>query len=89
MLRDTGIVRHFDRLGRVVVPVETRRMLGFEERDPVEIYINLEDGSVVLKRYAPGCVFCGAGERLLKFRGQLVCRECLQKVCATDDPDVC
>lgn len=47
----TGIVRRIDDLGRIVLPKELRRSLGFEEGTPLEIY-KTEDG-VLLKRYDP------------------------------------
>jgi transcriptional pleiotropic regulator of transition state genes len=34
---NSGIVRAFDSLGRIVVPVEWRRALGLEEGIPAEI----------------------------------------------------
>lgn len=50
-MKSTGIVRKVDELGRVVIPVELRRGLGVEEKDPLEIYI---DGDrIILQKYQP------------------------------------
>ena len=38
-MKSTGIVRRIDELGRVVLPIELRRTLNLEVRDPVEIFI--------------------------------------------------
>lgn len=50
-MKSTGIVRKVDDLGRIVIPMELRRTLGIEERDPLEIFV---DGSqIILKKYQP------------------------------------
>lgn len=48
-MKSTGIVRKVDELGRVVIPVELRRILGIEERDSLEIY--MDGDKVILKKY--------------------------------------
>ena len=56
-MKNTGIVRQLDELGRVVLPKELRKTLNLNQRDPMEIFI---DGvSVILKKYEPACIFCG------------------------------
>ncbi len=47
-MRATGIVRHLDDLGRVVIPKEIRRSLGIKEGDGLEMFIS-EDGELVLR----------------------------------------
>lgn len=39
-MKNTGIIRRIDDLGRVVVPKEIRRTLGIREGDPLEVYID-------------------------------------------------
>lgn len=48
-MKSTGIVRKVDELGRVVIPIELRRVLGIEEKDPVEIYV--DGDKIILKKY--------------------------------------
>ena len=50
-MKSTGIIRRIDDLGRIVIPKETRRMLGIREGDPLEMYI--EDGAIVYRKYHP------------------------------------
>lgn len=50
-MKSTGMVRQVDQLGRVVIPIELRRNLGIEERDPLEIFVDGEN--IVLKKYKP------------------------------------
>ena len=37
-MKNTGIVRRLDELGRITLPIELRRTLGVDERDPLEIF---------------------------------------------------
>ena len=48
-MKAIGIVRRVDNLGRVVVPKELRRSLGWDEDTPLEIFTI--DGGVVFKKY--------------------------------------
>lgn len=77
-MKATGIVRKVDELGRVVLPIELRRTLGIEVRDPLEIYVAGE--SIILKPYKPACIFCGDTENLIEYQGRKVCRRCIEKV---------
>ena len=38
-MKSTGIIRKVDELGRIVLPIELRRMLEIEEHDPLEIAV--------------------------------------------------
>lgn len=73
-MKATGIVRKVDELGRVVIPIELRRTMGIDEKDPLEIYFEKE--KIILKKYEPACVFCGNAADSQHYRGKLVCRNC-------------
>ena len=78
-MKSTGIVRRIDDLGRVVLPVELRRTLNLEVRDPVEIFI--DGDAIVLRKYDAACLFCGAPRDLLSsYRGKQICRSCLRQL---------
>lgn len=48
-MKSTGIIRNIDPLGRIVVPMELRRTLGIQEKDPMEIFVDGE--SIILQKY--------------------------------------
>lgn len=50
-MRETGIVRRIDDLGRVVIPKEIRKTLRIREGDPLEIYTDKDE--LVFKKYSP------------------------------------
>ena len=39
-MKSTGIVRKLDELGRITLPIELRRNLNVNERDPLEIFVD-------------------------------------------------
>jgi AbrB family transcriptional regulator, transcriptional pleiotropic regulator of transition state genes len=48
-MKSTGIVRKVDELGRIVLPIELRRVLGIDKKDPVEVFI--DGDKVILKKF--------------------------------------
>ena len=75
-MRDTGIVRKIDVLGRIVIAKELRDKLELPSGTPMEIYI--EGGSIILKKYKRGCTFCGEVEidKMINFKGEDICEQC-------------
>ncbi len=82
-MKTSGIVRRVDELGRVVLPVELRRNLDIEERDPLEI--TLEGDRIVLRKYQQTCIFCSTEEELIDYHGKRVCRSCIESLKALDE----
>lgn len=74
-MKSAGIVRKVDELGRVVIPKETRKLLFIKEGDSLEIFQDEKD--IILKRYSPGCTFCGNMDLLTKFKGIDICGDCI------------
>ncbi|MBC9785626.1 AbrB/MazE/SpoVT family DNA-binding domain-containing protein [Heliobacterium chlorum] len=77
-MKSTGIVRKVDELGRVVIPMELRRVMGIGDKDGLEIYV--EDEKIILKKYEPACVFCGSANDVQNYRGKVVCKECAESM---------
>ena len=75
-MKATGIVRKIDELGRIVLPVETRKILDINTKDPVEIY--MDNDSIVLRKYQPACMFCGSADETVRYKGKLICKECVE-----------
>ncbi len=77
-MKSTGIIRKLDELGRVVIPKEIRKKLDIEEKDPIEIYV--DGNSIVLKKSVSGCIFCNNTKDLCSYKGNLVCKSCIEKL---------
>jgi AbrB family transcriptional regulator, transcriptional pleiotropic regulator of transition state genes len=76
----TGIIRHLDELGRIVIPIEIRKRFGLTERDALEI--SVKNQTILLSRPKSACVFCGATRSVVDYKGQGVCRSCLSELTA-------
>ncbi len=77
-MKSTGIVRKVDELGRIVLPIELRRTLDIAEKDALEIYV--DDGTIILRKYEPSCIFCGASCDVITFKGKNICPKCLEEL---------
>jgi len=77
-MKSTGIIRKVDDLGRIVLPIELRRVLDISERDELEIY--MENDRIILQKFEPACLFCGSSRSLISYRGKNVCQECVRKL---------
>lgn len=77
-MKAIGIVRKIDELGRIVLPIETRRSLDLEPRDGVEIFV--EKNRVILQKYEPACMFCGEAEDIVTYKDKRICKSCLAEM---------
>lgn len=78
-MKNTGMVRRLDDLGRVVIPKELRNVRDIKEGDPIEIYV---DGDVICLKPAvkKKCFVCGTTEQLLEIDGLHICQKCGYKI---------
>lgn len=78
-MTNTGIARQLDKLGRITLPIELRKSLGFADREKLEIYT--EDDKIILKKSTgPVDIFTGSSENLMEFEGKTVSRDSIQKL---------
>jgi len=78
MMRSTGVVRKIDDLNRLVIPKEITRTHDFEDNQALEVYTDGEN--IVLRKYRPGCCFCGSCEDVVNYKGKNICRACLAEL---------
>ena len=83
-----GIARRVDDLGRIVLPIELRRQFGIEAGDSLDIAIDPETRSIVLRKPQDECVFCGSQDSLRDHRGRRVCRTCVNELGGAPRPGV-
>lgn len=72
------MIRLIDHVGRVVLPIELRNTMNLGENAPLEIFV--DGNKIVLKKYLPGCLFCGNGDGLTYIKGKKVCGVCLEEI---------
>lgn len=77
-MKSTGIVRRVDELGRVVIPIELRRVMGISEKDPIEIFT--EGNKIILKKFETSCIFCEATDDIQLYKDRHVCGNCMKEM---------
>ncbi len=76
------MARKVDDLGRIVLPVEMRRMFGIQPGD--ELQIAVEGACILLHKPQPGCIFCGGLDGLRAYRAKPLCRRCARELVGFD-----
>jgi AbrB family transcriptional regulator, transcriptional pleiotropic regulator of transition state genes len=59
-MKSTGNVCKGDELGRIVIPMELRRTLEINEKDPLEIFIDVEE--IILRKFFSNAACIVTGE---------------------------
>ena len=77
-MKSTGIVRRVDEVGRIVLPMEIRKSLNIDTRDPVEIFV--DSNQIILRKYEPACIFCNQSEGTVVYKGKNICAKCLAEL---------
>lgn len=75
-MKATGMIRPVDGEGRVVLPIELRRMLDIEMHDPLEFFV--DGNSIILGKYETACILCNKADRILQYKGKNFCADCLK-----------
>lgn len=77
-MKDMGIVRQLDMLGRITLPIELRRSLGIGDRDSLEIYT--EDNKIILTKHESCDIFTGSQDDLIEYHGKLVSKKSIEEL---------
>ncbi len=72
-MKNTGVIRRLDELGRITLPMELRKSMNLQEKDPLQIFV---DGNrIILQKCVPCDIFTGSTENLVEYEGKKVSRE--------------
>ena len=77
-MKSIGIVRRVDDLGRIVLPIELRKILNIEPKDSLEIFV--DGNTILLRKYEPECIFCGDASNVRSVNGRNVCANCIKNI---------
>ncbi len=75
-MKTFGMIRKVDALGRIVIPSELRQAMELQQGDALELY--LEEDRLVMKKFAPACIFCGGIQQLVTYEGKNICGKCVR-----------
>lgn len=92
-MKNTGMSRMMDGLGRVVIPRELRRTIGLDKGSAVEIFFDEEARTIYLQSYnMEKCAICNSTEDLSPINmgfaqtEKHVCEECISRIFEGDRP---
>ena len=77
-MKDSGIMRRVDSLGRFVLPKELRRQLQIDCNDYLQIYT--EGTKIIIQKAQSSCALCNKTEDLIDFNDKKVCRSCVKLI---------
>lgn len=77
-MKNTGMSRAVDNLGRYVIPMEIRKKLGIKSGDKLDICT--EGNKIVLKKVQESCTFCASKDGLQEINEKYVCKNCVKKL---------
>ena len=77
-MKATKVTRKVDCLGRVILPIELRRTLDLMGSNSLELFV--EGNSIFLKKYEPGCTFCGNAKDISSYKGRNICARCRKQL---------
>jgi len=84
-MKPLGISVTMDSFGRITIPKSLRLTMGYEPNTPLEM---MADGSGLrIRKHLVGCVFCGSDDKVVAWRGSIVCRACASDILAKSVKD--
>ena len=88
-MKNVGIPRRLDELGRIVIPIDVRRALSLNERDTVMFFLDEKSRTVILrKKYPPASAamlrILSGSSPMGSMCAKAVLRSCPEKIQAPD-----
>lgn len=78
-MKQTGLIRPLDKLGRIVIPKDLRRKFALNEGSQVEFLVDVD--SIIIRKYKySGCQICGCNSEIVEEQGIKLCKKCLTKM---------
>lgn len=82
-MKNTGMSRKVDDLGRLVIPAEMRKTFGIKEGDLLDIAV--EGDRILLTKREDSCLFCRSVSDLKEFHGRAICASCVRELSGEAD----
>lgn len=77
-MKDTGVVRKIDELGRFTLPMELRRKLNINIGDALEVFV--DNNTIVLTKYIESDLFTGSTEDLVEYKGKKISKQTIREL---------
>ncbi|MBP5288586.1 MAG: AbrB/MazE/SpoVT family DNA-binding domain-containing protein [Clostridia bacterium] len=70
-------IRTIDSVGRIVIPMDLRKMLDIQEWDELRIF--RDHDRIIVEKNNPTCAFCHSAKDLISFKEKYICKKCLDE----------
>ncbi len=81
MKHTTGIVRTPDRIGRINVPQDMLKSIGFSAEKPEPMEISCNGESITIRPYIPHCILTGVTEgQYLEYNGRRISKQAVKDI---------
>lgn len=77
-MKDTGVIRRLDELGRITLPIELRKRLDLTDRDELQIFV--ENKQIILQKYEANDIFTGDTKDLIEYKGKMVSKKTIRRL---------
>ena len=71
-------VRKIDELGRIIIPIEMRNTMGWDNE--TKISISRQGEKLVLQNHQSSCFVCGSRENLKPIYKKYICQKCVDEI---------
>ena len=72
-------IRKLDDSGRVILPMEVRKVLNIKPKTPMEIFVYGDN--IIIKKYNPGgCALCGSMDIITDEKSIPICIKCAYEI---------
>ena len=77
-MKNTGIIKQIDALGRMKIPSELCDFFNIKHND--DIIFSQKGKKIILKKSCSYCIFCHSSKNILNFKGQKICNNCIKTI---------
>ena len=77
-MKEAKIIRKIDEVGRVVLPRDYRKALGWHEG--TELSLICEDGRIILQPFQSCCILCENTTYLTQIHKKYICKNCIHEL---------
>lgn len=77
-MKNTGIIKYIDTLGRVKIPIELCEFFDIKTNDYIDF--SQKGKNIVLQKNYSSCIFCHSQKNILDFKNKKICQNCINNI---------
>lgn len=77
-MKNTGVIKCIDNVGRIKIPVELCNSLDIKTNDTIDFLQN--EKKIILNKIYSNCIFCNSEKNILNFKNKKICKNCINMI---------